>query len=241
MGYPIIGLTSYQGKNEQGFPIIALLKAYVNAIVLAGRIPLLIPSSLPEKVLKTVFKRTDGILFTGGGDIAEDRFGGEPHRQISNVDHERDSIEISILDGLIRDKKPFLGICRGLQVINVGLGGTLYTHIDDQMTYALKHDYHSGFPRAYLAHEVKIEKASYLGDILDTNILSVNSLHHQGIKDLSELLRPVAFAPDGLVEAVELPGHPFGMAVQWHPECLFDQPASQRLFQGFVQAAGNYQ
>jgi putative glutamine amidotransferase len=240
MTYPIIGVTTYQGKNNNNLPIVALLRAYVDALVQAGGVPLLIPSSMTDEISRALYRRLDGIMFTGGGDIALDRFSGEPHPRVDGVDIERDSIELSLLDTLVHDEKPFLGICRGFQVINVGLGGTLYTHIEDQMPNALKHDYYTDFPRTYLAHKVKVEDGTCLMNILGETDLSVNSLHHQGAKDIPAALKPVAYAPDGLVEAIELPNHPFGIAVQWHPEWLIDQPATRRLFRAFVEAAGSH-
>jgi putative glutamine amidotransferase len=241
VAYPIIGITTYQGKNDQGLPIVALLRAYVDALVQAGGVPLLIPSSLTDEPRSALYHRIDGILFTGGGDIALDRFNGKPHPRITGVDSERDSIELSLLDTLMNDGKPFLGICRGFQVINVGLGGTLYTHIEDQIPGALKHDYYPDFPRTYLAHKIKIKCGTRLADILDEEELSVNSLHHQGAKDIPARLEPAAYAPDGLVEAFEVSNHPFGFAVQWHPEWLTDQLPTRRLFRALVEAASNYQ
>jgi putative glutamine amidotransferase len=238
MAYPIIGITTYQGNNDEDLPIIALLRAYTDALTNAGGVPVLIPSNLAGEALRTLYDHLDGILFTGGGDIQISRFDGIPHPRIVKVDAERDSMEFSLLEALVHDKKPFLGICRGFQVINVGLGGTLYTHIQDQMPEALKHDYYPGFPRTFLAHNVRVEPGTHLSNILDKTELMVNSLHHQGVKNIPAGLKPAAFAPDGLVEAVELPGHPFGIAVQWHPEWLISQPATQRLFQAFVEAAG---
>jgi putative glutamine amidotransferase len=117
------------------------------------------------------------------------------------------------------------------------LGGTLYTHIGDQFPGALRHDWYPDIPRTYLAHPVRVEEGSRIGEIVGEPLLQVNSLHHQGIKYLSPGLRAVAFAPDGIVEAVELPEHPFGLAVQWHPEWLTDQDSMRRLFSAFVEAA----
>jgi len=239
MADSIIGVTTYQGKNDNDLPIVALLRAYADALIQAGGVPVLIPSNLTEENCRRLCGHLDGILFTGGGDIALDRFSSEPHPCVSGVDIERDSIELFLLDTLVHDEKPFLGICRGFQVIIVGLGGTLFTHIEDQMPGALKHDYYPDFPRTYLAHKVKVEEGTYLDNILGETQLSVNSLHHQGAKDIPAALTPVANAPDGLVEAVELQTHPFGIAVQWHPEWLTDQPATRRLFRAFVEAASS--
>jgi putative glutamine amidotransferase len=234
---PVIGVTTYQGRNEKGYPIHALLRAYVNALLQVGCIPVLIPSGLSGQAIDSLQERLDGVLFTGGGDIALDRFDGEPHPRIDGVDVERDALEFSMLRTVIEKKKPFLGICRGFQVIVVGMGGTLYTNIEGQLPGAHKHDYYPGIPRNYLAHEVKIKSGTRLARILDQEVLMVNSLHHQGANAIPENLTISAFAPDGLVEAVELPGHPFGMAVQWHPEWLMDQPAAQDLFRAFIDAS----
>jgi putative glutamine amidotransferase len=239
MAYPIIGVTSYQGKNEEGYPIVALQRAYINSLEQAGSVPILIPPSLARESLLALLDRLNGVLFSGGGDIAADRYGGERHARINNVDLERDSIELSILDSMMQMGKPFLGICRGFQMINTWLGGTLYTDIEDQKQGALKHDYYPNYPRTYLAHKVEVKQGTRLAEILGETNLSVNSLHHQGANDVPAGLVQSAWAPDGLVEAVELPDHPFGLAVQWHPEWLTDQPSMRRLFSALVEAANN--
>ena len=114
-------------------------------------------------------------------------------------------------------------------------------HIKDQMPGALKHDYYPDFPRACRAHKVNVEEGSFLANILGDTDLSVNSLHHQGVKEIPAALKSVAHSTDGLVEAVELKYHPFGIAVQWHPEWLTDQPGRRRLLKAFTEAAGNHQ
>lgn len=238
MPVPVIGLTTYNGKNTYGLPIVALGRAYINALTKVGAVPVLVPSGMTKSARQFLLERLDGLLLTGGGDIAIERFGGGSHPRVAGVDPERDEVEISLFLAAMESGLPFLGICRGLQVVNVALGGTLFTHIQDQLPDAIKHDYDSGSQRQLLAHEVNVAKASHLVDILGQNIIRVNSLHHQGIKELAPNLHPVGHSPDGLVEAVELVNHPFGMAVQWHPECLMDQPITQRLFQAFVDAAG---
>jgi putative glutamine amidotransferase len=235
---PVIGLTTYNDKNKYGYPISALSHRYITALTGAGGVPLLIPSGLTDEALKAVLERLDGILLTGGGDISIERFRGEFHPRLDGIDPERDATEFALLQGAVDSGKPFLGICRGFQMVNVALGGNLYTDIQDQLPGAIKHDYDSGSQRQFLAHDVVVEESSYLAGILGETNLKVNSLHHQGVKDLASALRPVAYAPDGLVEATELPGHPFGIAVQWHPEWLTDQPAAKRLFQAFVAAIG---
>ena len=152
------------------------------------------------------------------------------------MEPERDRVELNLLQAVISDGKPFLGICRGCQLLNVGLGGTLYTHIPDQLPGALDHSY-PGNMRTVLVHEVKIEEGTKIADVLGEPLVKVNSLHHQGLKDIPASLRVAGYAPDGLVEAIELADHPFGMAVQWHPEWLTDQPSTRSLFRRFVEIA----
>jgi putative glutamine amidotransferase len=237
MSQPLIGLTTYNGKNNNNHPIVALGLAYVDAILAAGGVPVLIPSSTSDGTFQVLFDRLDGILLTGGGDINTVRYAGVSHPRIGDVDTARDSIELSLLDAAVKNAKPFLGICRGLQLVNVGLGGTLFTHIPDQLPGAIPHDFYDGFPRDHLAHDVTIEAGTRLAGIVGETTIPVNSLHHQGAKDIPDNLIPTAFSPDGLVEALELPDHPFGLAVQWHPECLPEQPSSGKLFRAFVAAA----
>jgi putative glutamine amidotransferase len=239
MPNPLIGLTTYNLNNEYGFPMAALMHSYIAAVTEAGGVAVMIPSGLTGDVCQSLLGRLDGLLLTGGGDVAIERFDGEFHPCIEGVDKGRDAVEIALVSAAAESGIPFLGICRGLQVINVALGGSLYTHIPDQFPGAIKHDYDSGSQRQLLAHEVNVEKVSSLASILGEFKLNVNSLHHQGVKELATALRPVAHAPDGLVEAAELPNHRFGMAVQWHPEWLTDQPVTRRLFRAFVDAAEN--
>jgi len=237
MPNPIIGLTTYNGENKYGHPIVALMAKYVSALSEAGGVPVLIPSGITGESLKALLGKLDGILLTGGGDIAIKRFNGEPHPRVDGVDPDRDAIEFALVQSAAESGKPFLGICRGFQVVNVALGGTLYTDIHDQLPGAIKHDYDSDSQRQFLAHSIRLEKDTRLAGILGESNLNVNSLHHQGAKTLAPSLQPAAYAPDGLVEGVELHGHAFGLAVQWHPEWLTDQPATRRLFGAFVEAA----
>jgi putative glutamine amidotransferase len=234
---PIIGITTNQSTNVYGYPTVMLMQSYVNAVLQAGGVPVLIPSTIAEHGWNALYARLDGILFSGGGDIGLEYSPGEPHPRIDDVDLERDSIEIKMLRAAASGGKPFLGICRGCQVINVALGGTLYTHIPDQLPHALDHSY-PGNMRTLLVHDVKLEESTHVADIFGEPIIRVNSLHHQGIRDVAPSLRIAGHASDGLVEAVELPEHPFGLAVQWHPEWLTEQEATRNLFRKFVESAG---
>ena len=233
---PLIGITTNQSQNAYGQPTIMLMQSYVNAVIQAGGVPVLIPSLIAEDGSDAVYSRLDGILFSGGGDISLEHFSGEPHPRIDDVDLARDSIELKFVNAAATDGKPFLGICRGCQAVNVALGGTLYTHIPDQLPNALDHDY-PGNKRTVLVHEVKIEEGTRIAELYGEPIIKVNSLHHQGLKDIAPSLRVAGHSPDGLVEAIELPDHSFGLAVQWHPEWLTDQESTRSLFRKFVDAA----
>src|SRR5215216_2554621 len=233
---PLIGITTTQSKTVHGQPTVMLMQSYINAVIQAGGVPVLIPSLITDG-WEVAYSRLDGILFSGGGDIGLEFSPGEPHPRIDEVDLQRDAIELKLVQIAAFDGKPFLGICRGCQVLNVALGGSLYTHLPDQLPNALDHSY-PGNMRTVLVHEVKIEEGTHIAEILGEPIIKVNSLHHQGLKDIPSSLRVAGHAPDGLVEAIELPDHPFGLAVQWHPEWLTDQESTRALFRKFIETAG---
>jgi putative glutamine amidotransferase len=237
MKKPLIGITTYRTENPYGNPILALGENYVQALSRAGALPVMIPLGLPEDQIDRMLSRLGGILFSGGGDIDPSVFGAETTPKVKSVDPDRDRVEMQLLRTAHSKGLPFLGICRGFQVINVACGGTLYTHVEDQHPQALKHDFYPDWPRDHLPHAVKVDPDSRLADILGTTEPEVNSLHHQGVRDLAPGLRATAYAPDGLIEAFEMPDHPFGLAVQWHPEWLLDHAPMRALFRAFVVAA----
>jgi putative glutamine amidotransferase len=237
MVYPVIGVTTMRRKSQYGLQLASLAEAYVKALSQAGACPVLIPNQLPEQALDDLLARLDGILFTGGGDIAAKYYQAETHPKINGVESARDQLELSILERVVQDGKPFMGICRGLQLINVGLGGSLYADIAEQVPEADKHDYYPDWDRDFLSHPVSTQPDSRLAAILGNNSTAVNSLHHQAIRDLAPGLVATAHAPDGIIEAVELLQHPFGLAVQWHPEWLTAHSQMRRLFAAFIEAA----
>lgn len=240
MTHPIIGLTTSHTSSSSRQAETKLKDAYIQAVLDAGGTPLLIPNHIPDEALRALSTRLDGLMFTGGGDIHPKRYGGQTHPRVYSIDPQRDRTEILLLGEAVRNELPFLGICRGIQVINVARGGSLYEDITDQHPGALKHDCYPDWPRDHLAHEVDIEPDSQLAQVLGRSHERVNSLHHQAIRQVSPELRTTAHAPDGIIEAVELPGHPFGLAVQWHPECLQAYAPMRLLFQAFVNAASQY-
>lgn len=237
MERPLIGITSSRIYNQAREPVIALNEAYIHAVARAGATPLTIPLGLADDILHSLLSRLDGVLFSGGGDVETSRYRGIGHRRVSNVDPDRDRVEVLLVEQVVRRSIPFLGICRGIQVINVALGGTLYSDVADQHPGTLRHDNYPNIPRDHLAHIVTIVAGSRLADILGTTQVGTNSLHHQAIRQVAPGLRPLAHAPDGIIEAVEVTGHPFGLAVQWHPEEMPDSLLMQALFSAFTTAA----
>jgi len=242
MPAPLIGLTTRNTTDPKyGFPLISSPKTYARALLRAGAIPVLVPVNLPPAMNAELLTRLDGLLFTGGGDIDNKYFQGEEHEEIYGIDPERDEHELSLARYAASQQIPFLGICRGLQVINVALGGTLYTHIYDQLPGALQHSCFPEFSPDHPAHPIEIKPGSQLSNLFGSTHAEVNSLHHQGVKTLAKGLEALATSPDGLVEAFHLPSHPFGLAVQWHPEWMPDAPEMQAVFRLFAIQAARYQ
>lgn len=235
---PLIGITSNLIPPREGlFGTVQVGESYIQSVIQAGGLPVVIPVGLSSEDVQLLFSRLDGILLTGGSDIDPRRFNGAPHPRVYDVDTRRDSLEIRLVQLAAEKGKPFLGICRGIQVINVALGGSLFTDIADQFPHPLKHDLFPNIPRSYLAHPISVAADSHLSQVLGGEAFEVNSLHHQGLDRLATPLRAVAYAPDHLVEGVELPGHPFALGVQWHPEWLQEHAPQRKLFLEFIKAA----
>jgi len=236
---PLIAITSSLITNKTGSLVCQLGQAYVNAITQAGGIPLVIPVGTAIKDLPNLLDRFDGIMLSGGGDIALERFNGVPHPRVYGVEPERDQLEFNLLSVALKRDMPLLTICRGIQVLNIAFGGDLFTHIQDQKEPSLKHDWFPKFPRDKLAHTVRLQPGSQLHHIFEQDEIKVNSLHHQGIDRVGEGLKATAFAPDELVEGLEVTGKRFAIGVQWHPECLPNDRGMQKLFQAFVNACSS--
>ena len=244
MSKPLIGVTTSHLLSKYGHTLLVVGEAYTQAVQRAGGIPVLLPLDLGEAEIQHLLDRLDGILLTGGGDIDPARYGGQPHPTVYDIDEMRDQMEIHLAQQVVAQGKPFLGICRGFQVLNAALGGSLYEDILAQHSGAIKHDYFPDYPRTLLSHGMRVEVGSRLASILGATELETNSLHHQGVRQVGNGLAITAHAPDGIVEAVEYPGHPFGLAVQWHPEWMQEAllPATgqfpmRQLFQALVDAA----
>jgi putative glutamine amidotransferase len=218
-------------------PTYLVSQDYCRAIIAAGAIPVLLPHE-PD-LIDGMLGRLAGVLFTGGVDIHPQAYGESPHPLLGATDAARDAFELALFPRIWHETAmPVLGVCRGLQLLNVGLGGTLWQDLPSQRP---GHVHHSQNDHRYKAvHPMRIASESQLGGLLG-KVIAVNSLHHQGIKDLAPGLEAMAWSPDGLVEAVEAPGHPFRLAMQWHPENLATvYPEFHKVFARFVAAAYAY-
>ncbi len=182
---PIIGITSGKEQSDTGLQKICLIDKYVNAISESGGIPFIIPPDISPQSVDSIMAHVDGILITGGGDIETKRFNGQDHPRVYGVDTKRDNLEIAIVNAAEFRTKPILGICRGVQIMNVALGGDLFTDIQDQKKDALKHDWFPDYPRDRLSHTIQLKSGSLLNKIFDISSVKVNSLHHQAIRNFS--------------------------------------------------------
>jgi putative glutamine amidotransferase len=237
MSKPLIGITLGSHLDEPDFSRSTINDVYSISVAKAGGIPVLIPVATPLDGMQDLRRNLQGLILTGGPDLDPDLYGGVHHPKVYGVDQRRDALDMALIHMAFETGLPILGICRGFQAINIAMGGKLLTHLADQLPGALKHDCHPDHPRNWLAHEVKVEKGSQLEKIVGSSQPKVNSMHHQGVFQVPASLRALAYASDGVVESVELPGHPFALGVQWHPECLQEYPDMQNLFRALVQAA----
>jgi putative glutamine amidotransferase len=233
----MIALIATRQTHLKRAPTYEIPQAYLDAILTAGGLPILLPTSLPITALPELVNRFDSFVLSGGGDVDPALYGGHLDATVHSIDPERDAFECALIPLVLEADKPLLAICRGAQILNVALGGSLYEDIPSALPEALRHDWYPNIPRDYLAHIVEIKPGSRLAEILGTHKLRTNSLHHQAIRQPAPGLEVVARAEDGVIEAVELLGKRFAIGVQWHPECLPDEPAMQRLFSEFVNAA----
>lgn len=232
MKKPIIGVFSLWDDEKES---LWMLPGYLNGLRAAGAVPLILPMELDEAEALQLYALCDGLLFTGGHDVDPARYGAEQSPLCGTVCRERDALEALLFRRAFEEDKPVLGICRGLQLINVLLGGTLYQDLNAELPGALDHHMTAPYDRVY--HEVRIEQGGMLHALLGAEKLGVNSYHHQGVREGAVGLRLEATAPDGLIEALSCPERRFLLAVQWHPEFNFrTEPTSEKLFRAFVKS-----
>jgi putative glutamine amidotransferase len=229
---PVIGITLGDGAARG---LHEIREDYVRSVEQAGAVPLVLVPGLPDHAA-TLLDRMDGLLLSGGADLDPSLFGEAPHPKLGRVNRRRDDFELALVEQALARDLPTLAICRGQQVLNVARGGSLVQDIASCVTGAVEHDARGR--RWRLRHEVEVVHASRLREILGADTVRVNSFHHQAIGRLGAGLVVSARCPqDGVVEAIEMPGRRFVLAVQWHPESFWSRPTSfQPLFDAHAAA-----
>lgn len=236
---PRIALAAFRIQKPGSSPAYSSREELVRAILAAGGRPYLLPSALPLEQIPEVVREFDGFLVSGGGDIHPDFFGAEMHPTIGGIDRERDEFELALCREVVEMDKALLGICRGQQVLNVAMGGDLVVDIPSMLPEAEDHRWWPYYKRNRLAHPVRVAENSQLAGILGGTELGVNSLHHQSVKHVGKGLMVSAVAPDGVIEALEMPDKRFVVTVQWHPEWLQEYEPMRRMFSALVEASGS--
>jgi putative glutamine amidotransferase len=239
MNPPLIGVST--SVTFDRYPERAYVNAaYLGAVQQAGGIPILLPPQLEPSGRAELVKRLQGVLLTGGGDVDPARFGEAPHPSTADVSAARDGLEIELTRWAIATRTPLLAICRGLQVLNVALGGSLHQDIPSEPGSPLDHSQVALLgSRGTAVHQVKVQDGSRLAGILGALEVDVNSFHHQAIHRLGRGLKDVAWAPDSIIEGMELVDDSrFAVGVQWHPEELVGHDRTARnLFRALVERA----
>ena len=235
--YPLVGLPTLAIPPGPKPPRFGINQSYVRALVAAGCAPVLIPLLDDDERLHAIYERLDGIVFPGGADVAPHEYGEEPIDDLNVVEASRDRTELVLARWAFADDLPVLGICRGQQVLNVALGGSLWQDLRHQGVTPVEHSDADGRARTALMHRVRLDPASRLAQLIDETDIAVNSLHHQAVKTIAPQLRVTGKSEDGVIESLESDDRRFLIAVQWHPEEIDTLPWVQRLFSGFARAA----
>jgi len=240
---PLIAITCSRkiggawGQYDPGHFMDYTFSDYSLAVAACGGAPVLVPAACDRKCLEKILADADGLLLTGGPDVHPKFYGEEPGPNLGEVDEPLDRMELAAARAAVDADLPVFAVCRGIQVLNIAMGGTVFQDIESQVPEAIGHRQLAAKTAA--AHHVKIERPSLLNDILRRRDLRVNSKHHQAVKDVAEGLQVAARAADGTVESVFAPRQRFVLGVQWHPEGTFENDLfSRKLFAAFVNAAG---
>ena len=249
---PLIGIVPTQMPKEH---ILRVNDHYINAIVLAGGVPLVLPLTADMRVYERLFSLLDGFVLTGGQDVDPKRYSKvnelnkderDSYDKINKITPVRDSIENLILRFACNNDVPLLGTCRGMQTMNVFFGGTLYLDLPSQFSgvdsvSGLKIDHWQEEEPHLTSHYVSVKKGSKLHTCLGADTVAANSFHHQGVKTLGKGVEAVAWATDGLIEGIESQEHTFMLGVQWHPEFFFNEKHMGALFVSLVDAAASFE
>ena len=237
---PVIGISGNQSVDASGRSGLFLGVDYYEAIHAVGGIPLVLTFGGEPDALADLAGRIDGLLLSGGDDVNPQVFGEEPRLGLGSVTPARDALEVELFHRMRELGKPIFGICRGLQLMNAAMGGTLYQDLGREWPGNMQHAQKG--PRQHTGHGVQVRPDTRLRAILETDRVLVNTFHHQAVHSLAPGLIATAHSQDGLVEALELPGDEFVLGVQWHPENLWrTMPEHRSLFAAFVRAAARAQ
>ena len=233
---PRIGISALT-REVDGQPRTGVNAAYAAAVVAAGGVPLLLSPIIPPTEAAGAVSALDALILSGGADIAPARYGATPHPRLGTVEEERDALELALVDSARQRRIPILAICRGAQLVNVALGGTLWQDLPSERPGSVAHD--GQWPRTERVHQVSITPGSRTARAMGTDRCRVNSFHHQAVRELGRGLVATGHADDGLVESFEGLDGEWLIGVQWHPEAFWQEPGSpdQRLFSALVEAA----
>lgn len=242
---PVIGITNTPSDrtfDHGAFRQSVLSDTYTRAVEAAGGIPVILPAHVKD--VGSLLDALDGVISSGGGDINPAYWNEELHPTLDRLDDERDHFEIELVRAARDRDMPLLGICRGIQVMNVALGGDLYQDIPDQLPEAMQHSQHrDGLMNTDTSHSVTVSAdGNLLHKIVAKDSLVTNSFHHQALRTVPDSMTVVATTEDGVIEGVVVPKMTFGLGVQWHPEMLADKHEDHaKIFDALVQAAETYQ
>ena len=238
MKKPVIGLTPAHAIENDS---VSLMPNYIRDVENAGGVPVIFPLELSVENLTVLANLCQGFIFTGGPDPHPFLWGEDIHKGCGPISVKRDQMELSLLSIAMEQKKPILGICRGAQLINIGLGGDIYQDIDSQYHAVFPIAHHQPLPPTSTSHHIDVREGSLLEEISGTNgRIQVNSNHHQAIRKLAPNMVVGGIAPDGLIEEIERKDYPFLIGVQWHPEYLCETDnTSRNLFRRFVEVCAS--
>lgn len=238
---PVIGITAALISEEQDYGTMHRHRVsadYSEAVLQAGGLPIILPTQ--DGTIEQILELVDGLIFSGGADIDPARYGeSDVHPMTYDISDERDRFELDLLSAAVEQDMPVLCICRGIQVLNVALGGSLVQHIDDQVEHPLPHRQHEvGIMGTESSHHVAFVEGSLSAEVFEAASLPVNSLHHQSLAEPAERVQVEGVSSDGVIESVSVPGCRFVLGVQWHPELLFKtMPEQIKPFEALVEAA----
>lgn len=244
MKKPLIGITCNYDEREgwgastglivAGQDGVYLASDYVYILEKAGATPVLLPQCSDFENLKPLLDLLDGILVSGGHDVGPERYNTFPKPYCGTVSYRRDTQDLAVTRYMLDRDKPLLGICRGIQILNVAQGGTLYQDLEKEGGF--EHHFGDKYPRNVGWHKVSLAEGSLLRRAYGAEEISVNSFHHQAVRDPGTGVTISARSSDGVPEAIEVEGHTFAVGVQWHPEMMFDSSEQRKLLQAFVDA-----